>query len=192
MGALEGNTALRAADGGGLAMSLDDGQSWGHVSGVIAVADEAALAATNVAHMPIGTLAYVVADALYFQLVTSGPNLIWQQISLGTGGIQPATGSNLTDADATVNPASSAISASTLPVATLSANRTLTLGVSGSPVTGHIYQVIRRDLTARTYTVKDDAGTTLFTFASSPTTAQGATFYYNGTHYAFLSFYYVA
>ncbi len=106
--------------------------------------------------------------------------------------IEPAVGSALTDADATVNPASSAISASVLPASTLTANRVLTIGVSGSPVTNQVYQVIRRDLSAHTYTVKDDAGTTLYTFGASPSGAQGVSIYYNGTHYAFLSFYYVA
>ncbi len=108
------------------------------------------------------------------------------------GLIEPAVGSNLTDADATVNPASSAISASVLPASTLTANRVLTIGVSGSPATGLVYQVVRRDLSAHTYTVKDDAGTTLFTFAASPSGAQGASFYYSGTHFVYLSSYYVA
>lgn len=116
---------------------------------------------------------------------------LYVNIPSSGGGAVPRQGANLTDADATVNPASSQISASLLPAGTLSANRVLTLGVTGSPVTGHIYQVLRYDLTANTYAVKDDAATTLYTFAASPTTAQGVTFYYNGTHYAYLSFYYL-
>jgi hypothetical protein len=108
------------------------------------------------------------------------------------GAVEPAAGADLIDADDTVNPASSKISASTLREPTLTAARVLTIGVTGSPVTSHAYQVIRRDLSAYTYTVKDDAGTTLFTFAASPTAPQGASFYFDGTHYKFLSFYYVA
>jgi hypothetical protein len=108
------------------------------------------------------------------------------------GGPQPATGANLGNADATINPASDKASLYLLPAGTLTAARVLTLGVSGAPITSSVLQVVRRDLSANTLTVNDDAGTTLLTFAASPTTAQGATFYYTGTHYALLSFYYVA
>ena len=80
----------------------------------------------------------------------------------------------------------------TLPAATLSANHVLTLGVTGSPVTSSIVQITRRDLTAHTYTVKDDAGTTLLVFGSAPTAPQGASFSYNGTHFVLASFFYVA
>ena len=86
MGAIEGGTILRAADGGGLAVSVDDGQSWGHVSGVIAVATETELAAVNIAHMTLGTFAYVTSEALYFQLVQVGPNMVWQQVVFGSSG----------------------------------------------------------------------------------------------------------
>lgn len=113
-------------------------------------------------------------------------------INLPSGVIQPKAGANLTNADATINPASDAASLYTLPAATLTGAHILTLGVSGSPITNSIVQLIRRDLTSNTYTIKDDAGTTLLVFASGPSGAQGASFYFNGTHYVFLSFYYVA
>ena len=45
--------------------------------------------------------------------------------------------------------------------------------------------------TGNTYTVKDDAATTLVVFGASPATPQAATFYYDGTHYVFLNFWYV-
>jgi hypothetical protein len=162
------------------------------VGAFVSVKDETALTTLDVSPLTLGTFAYVISEGLYFQLVLDGSNdLIWQQVAFGGNSIEPATGPNLTDADATVNPASSAISASVLPASTLTGNRVLTIGVSGSPTTQQIYQVIRRDVSAHTYTVKDDAGTTLFTFAASPSAPQGATFYFDGTHYVFLSFYYV-
>lgn len=105
---------------------------------------------------------------------------------------EPAQGSSLTDANATVNPASNAASCYTLPSGTLSAARTLTIGITGSPATNLVVQIIRRDLSANTYTVKDDAGTTLITLGASPATPQGASFSFNGTHFVLLSFYYVA
>jgi hypothetical protein len=52
--------------------------------------------------------------------------------------------------------------------------------------------VVRRDLTGNTYTVKDDAATTLIVFGTTPATPQGATFYYTGTRYALLNFFYSA
>lgn len=101
-------------------------------------------------------------------------------------------GAALTDAAATVNSASDKASEYTLPVATLTANRVLTLGVTGSPVTGSLVQITRRDLTAHTYTVQDDASTSLLVFASGPTVPQGAVFKYDGAHFTFQSFFYVA
>ncbi len=105
---------------------------------------------------------------------------------------QPTLGSNLTDADATVSPASDEVSEYVLPAATLSANRILTLGIAGTPDFKFVVRIIRADLTNKTYTVKNDAGTTLYTFTASPTGAVGASFYYDGSHYAFLSTYEVS
>jgi hypothetical protein len=104
----------------------------------------------------------------------------------------PRAGTNLGDADTTINPATSAASEFTIPVSTLTATRTLTLGVGGSPVTGLMVQIVRRDLSGNPYVVKDDGGTTLYTFAGSPTTAQAITCSYNGSHFVFISAFYVA
>jgi hypothetical protein len=101
------------------------------------------------------------------------------------------TGTDLTDTDATINPATDAASSYTLSVS-LTNNRALTLGVTGSPITGAEVYILRRELTAHTYTVKDDAATTLFTFAASPSSPQGIKCRYNGTHYEFVSFFYLA
>lgn len=103
----------------------------------------------------------------------------------------PNPGADLTDADVTKNPASDEASMYTLPAATLTGNHVLTLGVTGSPITNSIVQVVRRDLTGNTYTVKDDAATTLVVFGAAPSTPQAATFYFDGTHYVFLNFWYV-
>jgi hypothetical protein len=104
----------------------------------------------------------------------------------------PKAGANLTDASVSKNPASDAASVYTLPAATLSANRVLTLGVTGSPVTNSVVQVIRRDLTNKTYTVQDDVASSLIVFGASPASPQGATFYFDGTHFKLLNFFYVA
>lgn len=112
--------------------------------------------------------------------------------SLPAAVLVPVRGSDLTNADVTVNPASDKATLYSLPAATLTANHVLTLGVSGSPITNSVVQIERRDLTSNTYTVKNDSGTSLLIFAATPTGAQGASFYFDGTHYNFLSFYYIA
>lgn len=71
----------------------------------------------------------------------------------------PTTGAALTDADATIIVTGGA--QRTLPAATLSTNRVLTLGVTGLPAAKQLITVVRRDATTNTYTVKDDAATTL-------------------------------
>lgn len=103
----------------------------------------------------------------------------------------PNPGANLPNSNTTVNPAVDSASIYRLPADTLTANRVLTLGVGGSPVTNSIVQITRHDLTAHTYEVRDDAATSLFTFPVSPTTPQAATFFFDGTHYVFLNFFYV-
>jgi len=100
----------------------------------------------------------------------------------------PVLGANLTDASVTKNPASDGVSEYQLPAATLSASRTLTLGTSGSPVTNDVIRIVRLDLTANTYLVSDGSST-LFTFPVSPTGPTGASFYFNGTAWKFLSAY---
>lgn len=91
----------------------------------------------------------------------------------------PTAGSNLNDADATI--AIDGGAQYVLPAATLTANRTITLGVTGSPVVGETIIILRRDATNKTLTVVDDASTNLVTMPAS--TKMGAYFRYNGTHY---------
>jgi hypothetical protein len=107
---------------------------------------------------------------------------------------KPIQGANLTNADVTKNPASDAASQYTLPVATLTADHTITLGTTGSPVTGTLVNIIRKDLTAHTYAVINGGvgGGTLLTFASAPATAQAASFYFDGTNWTLIGFMYVA
>ena len=101
-------------------------------------------------------------------------------------------GAALTDADVTKNPASDKASVYTLPAATLTGAHILTLGVTGTPVTKSIVTVVRRDLTANTYTVKDDAAATLIVFGASPGSPEAAVFSFDGTHYVLDSFSYIA
>ena len=110
------------------------------------------------------------------------------------GTVAPIQAALLTDASPTVSPGTDAASQYTLPAATLTANRTLTLGTGGSPATNLVVQIIRRDLTAHTFAIVNGGGGggTLLTFASGPATAQGASFYYDGTNWNFLNFFYVA
>ena len=139
---------------------------------------------------PVGAWAYSFGtNALYFK--TGSATTEWTRVTVGSN-VAPAVGSNLGNASVTINPASDRSSLYTLPVSTLSTNRTLTLGVGGSPVTNSVLQVVRRDLTNNTFTVNDDAATELIVFAPAPTSPEGATFYYTGTHYALLNFFYVA
>lgn len=100
-------------------------------------------------------------------------------------------GADLGDADATIQPTTDAASCYTMPESTMTANRIVTLGTTGSPVTAGIVQIIRRDRSANTLTVKVGS-TTLIVFSASPASAQGASFYFDGTTYNLLSFYYVA
>ena len=89
------------------------------------------------------------------------------------------TGANLTDADATIQPVTDKASQYTLPDATLTANRTLTLGTT-SAWAGLQVRIVRKDVTANTYAVG-----TLFTFPAS--TAMAAWFQYTGNYWIFIS-----
>ena len=181
----------------------------------VAVYDSTALAALPTIGMKPGTAVYNSTVGSSFILTVSSASLVtdsvvavsgitgWRWI-IAAAGITPTqsaklaavdlfqAGTALTDADTTIAPGTDKASEYTLPAATLSANRVLTLGVTGSPATSLLVQVTRRDLAAHTYTVKDDAGTTLLTFASAPTAPQGASFTFNGTHFVLAQFFYVA
>jgi hypothetical protein len=97
---------------------------------------------------------------------------------------------NLGDASTTVNPSSDAASQYVMPAATMTANRTVTLGTGGSPTTGLLVQILRKDASANTLEIDGGSGA-LFTFGASPTAPQAATFQYSGSAWAFVAFYFV-
>lgn len=104
-------------------------------------------------------------------------------------GPTPAIGAALTGATSqTVNPASDAASLYAL-TSTRTTNGTLTLGVSGSPITSSVVSIWIQAGGAFTYTIQDDASTTLATVPANAS-RQVYDFYFNGTHYVFLSFVY--
>lgn len=87
----------------------------------------------------------------------------------------------LTDASTTKNISDGA--QQVLPAATLTTNRTLTLGTSGSPITDDTIVVVRLDATANTYAIANGGagGGTLFTF---PASVKGMmAFKYDGTNW---------
>lgn len=151
--------------------------------------------ATNVAPaiaVAIGVIEDVGPYALNSRVLASLVGGVTGAGSGGCGGCDmPNPGANLDNTDATVDPAVDAASVYRLPADTLTGNHTLTLDVNGSPVTNSIVQITRFDLSANTYEILDDAATSLFTFSANPATPQAATFYFDGTHYKFLNFFYV-
>ena len=95
-------------------------------------------------------------------------------------------GTALTNADATINPGTDKASEYTLPAATLNAPHVLTMGTGGTPTTGLTVWIIRRDLTANTYTINNGgaggsavAGKTVI-LPASPGKPMGACWYYDG------------
>jgi hypothetical protein len=104
------------------------------------------------------------------------------------------TTADVVTAKVAVNPATDNASQYTLPAATLTANRSVTLGTGGAPATGTLVNIVRRDSSVRTYAVINGGvgGGTLFTFAGSPATAQAASFYFDGTNWVLVGFQYVS
>jgi hypothetical protein len=102
-------------------------------------------------------------------------------------------GSALTDASTTVNPGSDAVSQYVLPAATLTTNRTLTIGTSGSPVTGSLVRIVRQDLTGNTYAIANGGGGggTIFTFGATPTKVTALTVFFNGSDWVLVGFQYL-
>ncbi len=94
-------------------------------------------------------------------------------------------GANLGDADATITVAANEY---TMPQSTMTVNRTVTLGVTGSPVTGEIIRIYRRDTTNKTLAIVNGGGGagTLLTFAASLKAV--ATFTYGGADWALTSY----
>lgn len=96
---------------------------------------------------------------------------VWQQ------GLRQ--GANLGNADATIEPFTDQKSLYVLPAATLTANRTITLGNTSAPGAGLLWfvYILRNDLTAFTLTIKKADGTTIYTDPASPTTPRILQFY---------------
>lgn len=92
----------------------------------------------------------------------------------------PTAGANLTDANAAITITGGA--QYVLPAGTLTANRVLTLNVTGAPITGEEIVVLRRDSGAFTYTINNDAATALIVLPAS--TRFAAYFRFDGTHFA--------
>jgi len=90
-------------------------------------------------------------------------------------------GENLTDADATANPATDKASVYVLPANTLTADRILTAGVGGGPPATLIFYVVVQPQT-HAYTIKSDAGATLFTGGNNTQTLI-YTLYLTGGHF---------
>lgn len=101
-------------------------------------------------------------------------------------------GTDLIDANQTIQPFTDKASRYDLPSATLTASRTKTLGTT-SVVTGTKVTITRRDRTANTMPIANGGGGggTLFTFAASPTETQRATFRFDGTNWALVDFEYI-
>jgi hypothetical protein len=95
----------------------------------------------------------------------------------------PTAGTNLADANATIAIGGGA--QYVLPAATLTANRVITLGVTGSPITGETIAILRRGTEAFSLTIQDDAATSLLVMPAS--TRFAGYFRYNGTHYVLAS-----
>jgi hypothetical protein len=108
-------------------------------------------------------------------------------------GVNARAGADLAPGNTTIQPTTDSASIYTLQLGTLVANGSVILGHAGPPVTSSIVQIIRRDLSAYTYGVKNWDGTLIpnATFVASPASPQGMSFYFDGTNYNLLSFYYV-
>jgi hypothetical protein len=115
------------------------------------------------------------------------------RLSTSSGLSGMAFGSNLTDASTTINPGTDKASGYLLPAATLSVNRTTTLGTSGSPPTGLTVTIFRYDLTAHTEAIVNggSGGGTLCTFPVSPTLPQACSATWDGTDWGSAVFYYL-
>jgi len=91
----------------------------------------------------------------------------------------PTSSAPLADANATITVAAGA--QYVMADGTMTANRVITLGTSGSPLTGEMIAILRRDTGAYTLTVNDDAASALVVLPASRRYA--AYFRFDGTHY---------
>lgn len=94
-------------------------------------------------------------------------------------GLYPISrGADLADEDATLQPFSGGFSVVVMPAATMTTDRTITLGNTDAPGAGHYWSliIIRRDLTANQLIVKKADTTTIHTDAASPTHSRALEF----------------
>lgn len=104
-----------------------------------------------------------------------------------------AFGAVLGDASPTVNPAAEAASAYLMPAATQTANRSITVGITGSPAAGLTVTFFRYDLSAFTLALVNGgpgAGTQ-FTFPATPSKPQACALTFDGTNWGSATFYYL-
>lgn len=129
----------------------------------------------------------LTASALSFALgmnVVSAPSATVTGFQVnGATVLSPVQGTDLTDADATINVSQGN---NRILRAALTANRTITLGTTGSPETGEIISIGRFSTTAHTVAiVNGGAGAgTLYTFPVS--VKRVADFRYDGTNWVFV------
>jgi len=150
------------------------------LDGLLAAADKIKI--NNLVAMASSAIAANITDA-----TTAGRSMLTAATAVAQaellGSEIPTAGTNLTDANATLTIAGGA--QYVLPAATLTANRVLTLGVTGSPLTSETIAILRRGTEAFSLTVQDDAATSLLVMPAS--TKMAAYFRYNGTHFVVAS-----
>ena len=93
---------------------------------------------------------------------------IYVDIPSAVGLLQPARGTDLTDADATIQPFTLQKSLFVLQNGILSTNRALTFGIT-SLSNGQVTFILCLDTSANTYTIKNNAAGTLYTHQGSVT-----------------------
>lgn len=123
-----------------------------------------------------------------------GPGSVAFTLAASLKGPNPKAGTNLTDADQTIQPVSDGASVYTQST-TLTADRTKTIGVTGAVALALavVVTIVRRDAGAHALVVKDSGGATLSTFASGAA-ARADSFYFDTVSglYKYLSSTYAA
>ncbi|HEY7541606.1 MAG TPA: hypothetical protein VIF11_15785 [Methylomirabilota bacterium] len=136
---------------------------------------------------PVGSILYTLNGQIAYYKFGTG-NTDWSVAQLPA--FTPKAGTNLVDGNAVVSPGNDKASQYTLPAATLTANRTVTLNAS-SAITGQLVRIVRKDLTANTYTIINN-GTNgpnnLRVLAASPGAVCAGTAMYNGVDWVDVGF----
>lgn len=109
-------------------------------------------------------------------------------VAVTSADLVPSQGTALADAATLLQPNTDLCSEYTMP--TLTANRVVTLGVTGPPVTGQMVRIVRKDATANTLTVANGGtnGGNLFVVPTAPSATKwpSATFYFNSVDWVFV------